>query len=140
MTTLEDLVACHQLAAAKARYCRTLDKKDWQGLAALLTPGVRFAMGDGGTSEPHVVVGRNAMLSTLGELVAGATTVHQVHSPEIDLDDTGANVIWALQDRIVYENGISVTGYGHYYERWVRLGDCWQLASLTLSHLIIDSR
>ncbi|MDG4669260.1 nuclear transport factor 2 family protein [Mycobacterium sp. 236(2023)] len=138
MTTLEDLVAYHELSAIKARYCRTLDNKDWQGLAALLTPNVQFGLCDG-ASEPNVIVGRNEMLSTLRALVDGATTVHQVHCPEIDLGDTGASVIWAVQDRAVYDNGISVTGYGHYYERWVRRGGSWQLASMMLSHLITDT-
>jgi len=47
-------------------------------------------------------------------------------------------VIWPVQDRVVFDNGTSVTGYGHYTERWLRQGDVWKLASLKLSHLITD--
>ena len=47
-------------------------------------------------------------------------------------------MIWAVQDRAMFDNGTSVTGYGHYTERWVRQGDMWKLASLRLSHLITD--
>ena len=36
--------------------------------------------------------------------------------PEIDLDGDEAQVIWAVQDRADFDNGLSVTGYGHYYE------------------------
>jgi hypothetical protein len=42
-------------------------------------------------------------------------------------------VIWAVQDRAMFDNVTSVTGYGHYTERWVRQGDMWKLASLRLS-------
>jgi hypothetical protein len=91
-----------------------------------------------GDSEPHMTVGRDETLALLQFLVAGARTAHQVHSPEIDLNGDEARVIWAVQDRAVFSDGTSVTGYGHYTERWVRQGDVWMLASLLLSHLITD--
>lgn len=99
--------------------------------------GIEFGMSDG-DSEPQMTVGRDETLALLKSLVAGARTAHQVHTPEIDLNGDEAQVIWAVQDRAVFDNGTSVTGYGHYTERWVRQGDVWKLASLRLSHLITD--
>lgn len=127
----------YELSQAKARYCRMLDTRDWQGLAALMTPDIEFGMSDG-ESEPTVTVGRTETIALLQSLVEGARTAHHVHMPEIELHDDGARVVWAMQDRAVFDNGTSVTGYGYYTERWVRHDDAWQLASLRLTHHIID--
>jgi hypothetical protein len=137
MTGQAELIAFYELTQAKAKYCRTLDTRDWNALAALMAADVEFGMSDG-DSEPNMTVGRDETLALLQSLVAGARTAHQVHSPEIDLNGDEARVIWAVQDRAVFDNGTSVTGYGHYTERWVRQGDVWMLASLLLSHLITD--
>ncbi len=137
MTEQAELIAFYELTQAKATYCRTLDTKDWNGLAALMIADVEFGMSDG-DSEPQMTVGRDEVLALLKSLVAGSRTAHQVHAPEIDLNEDEARVIWAVQDRAVFDNGTSVTGYGHYTERWVRQGDAWKLASLRLSHLITE--
>ena len=137
MTGHEELLAFYELTQAKAKYCRTLDTRDWNGLAALMVPDIEFGMDDG-QSEPQMTVGRDRTLALLQSLVAGSRTAHQVHTPEIDLNGDEAQVIWAVQDRAVFDNGLTVTGYGHYTEQWVRQGQEWKLASLLLSHLITD--
>lgn len=137
MTGQAELIAYYELTQAKAAYCRTLDTRDWNSLAALMTPDVEFGMCDG-DSDPDMTVGRDETLALLRSLVTGAKTVHQVHTPEIDLDGDTARVIWAVQDRAVFDSGISVTGYGHYTERWVRQAGEWKLASSRLTHLITD--
>jgi hypothetical protein len=106
-------------------------------VAALMTDDVEFGTVHG-DSEPHTTVGRDETLALLQFLVAEAKTAHHAHTPEIDLNDDEARVIWAVQDRAVFDNGLSVTGYGHYTERWVRQGHEWKRASLLLSHLITD--
>ncbi|WP_264053667.1 nuclear transport factor 2 family protein [Mycolicibacterium crocinum] len=131
------MIAFYELTQAKAKYCRMLDTKDWNGLAALMADDVEFGMSDG-ESEPNMTIGRNETLALLKSLVGGARTAHQVHAPEIDLNEDEAQVIWAVQDRAVFDDGTSVTGYGHYTERWVHRGDAWKLASLVLTHLITD--
>jgi hypothetical protein len=137
MTEQAELIAFYELTQAKAKYCRTLDTRDWNGLAALMTPGIEFGIGDG-HSEPNMTVGREETLALLQPLVAGSRTAHHVQAPEIDLREDEARVIWALQDRAVSDNGTTVTGYGHYTERWIRLEGVWKLASLRLSHLLTD--
>ena len=137
MTKQAEITAFYELSQAKARYCRALDTRDWDALAELMTPDVEFGMSDGDT-EAVMISGRDETQATLQSLVAAAKTVHQVHMPEIDLDGDEAQVIWAVQDRAVFESGLSVTGYGHYYERWVREDGTWKIASLKLIHLLVD--
>ena len=137
MTTPAEMLVFCELSQAKARYCRLLDTKDWPGLAALMTPDIEFGMDDR-ESEPHVIVGREETLALLQSLVEGAETAHHVHMPEIELDGDSATVVWAMQDRAVFDNGTSVSGYGFYTERWVRHAGIWQLASLRLRHHILE--
>ncbi|MEE6137216.1 nuclear transport factor 2 family protein [Mycobacterium sp. 050128] len=92
MTEQAELIACYELTQAKAKYCRTLDTRDWNGLAALMTEDIEFGMGDG-HSEPQMTVGRDETLALLQSLVAGSKTAHQVHTPEIDLNEDEAQVI-----------------------------------------------
>lgn len=47
-------------------------------------------------------------------------------------------MIWAVQERVVWENGTSLTAFGHYHDRWVRLDGRWRIAELRLTHLIME--
>ena len=50
-----------------------------------------------------------------------------------------ARVVWALQDRVIWgPERPSITGYGHYHERWVRRDGAWKLAALKLTRLHMD--
>jgi hypothetical protein len=134
MMTFNDWLA---LTEAKARYCRLLDTKDWAGYAALLTED--FVMDVSAGTQVPVVKGREAAVRQIQSSIRTATTAHQVHSPEIKLQGDEAHVIWAMQDRVVWgPERASITGYGHYHERWVRRGGEWKLASLRLTRLHID--
>ncbi len=135
-----DLEAVHAklaLMEAKARYCRMLDSKDWAGYTDLLTEDFVLDVSHG-TRIP-LIKGREAAVKQVQSSILTATTAHQVHSPEIELDGDEANVIWALQDRVIWgPERPSMTGYGHYHERWVRRNGAWKLASLRLTRLHID--
>lgn len=137
MKDLEAINAWIALCEAKARYCRTLDTKDWTGYAALLTEDFVLDVSEG--SQVPVITGRDAALKQIQSSILTAKTVHQVHSPEIQLNGDEAHVIWALQDRVIWAaDRPSITGYGHYHERWVRRNGDWKLASLRLTRLHID--
>ena len=43
-----------------------------------------------------------------------------------------------MQDRVVWESGSALTGYGHYHERWVRDAGEWKIAGLRLTRLIME--
>jgi hypothetical protein len=46
---------------------------------------------------------------------------------------------WAMQDRVIFgPNRPSITGYGHYHERYVRQNGQWKIAALKLTRLHID--
>jgi 3-phenylpropionate/cinnamic acid dioxygenase small subunit len=59
MTEQAELIAFYELTQAKAKYCRTLDTQDWNGLAALMVEDIEFGMSDG-DSDPQMIVGRDA--------------------------------------------------------------------------------
>ncbi len=137
MNPLEKLEAWMALSEAKARYCRLLDSKDWDGYAALLTEDFELDVSAG--SQVPVITGRDAAVRQVQSSILTAKTAHQVHSPEIELDGDEARVIWAMQDRVVWgEDRPSLVGYGHYHERWVRRDGGWKLAALRLTRLHID--
>jgi hypothetical protein len=137
MADRDDVIAYHELAQAKARYCRLLDTKDWTALSELLTENMEFDLSDG---NPDVapIIGRDNVLAAVQASVTTAKTVHQVHAPEIELEGDRAQVIWAVQERVVWDNGTSLTAYGHYHDRWVRVDGSWKIAALRLTQLIMD--
>jgi SnoaL-like domain len=138
MTNNESSIAAKwALMEAKARYCRLLDTKDWAGYADLLTEDFLLDITEG--TQIPLLHGREAALRQIRASLVETQTVHQVHAPEIELDGDEARVIWALQDRLIRgADRPSITGYGHYHERWVRRNGEWKLAALRLTRLHID--
>jgi hypothetical protein len=128
--------AFYQLTQAKARYCYTLDTRDWAGFGALMTDDVELDVSEG-TGVP-VITGRDGAVEMIRSSLTNAKSAHQVHTPLIELNGDEAQVIWAMQDRVVWENGPALTGYGHYHERWVRDSGQWKIASLRLTRLILE--
>jgi hypothetical protein len=72
-----------------------------------------------------VITGRDAAVEMIRGSLTNARTAHQVHTPLIELNGDEAQIIWAMQDRVVWENGPALTGNGHYHERWVRDAGRW---------------
>jgi len=128
--------AFYELTRAKARYCYTLDTRDWVGFASLMTDDVVLDVSEG-TGVP-VVTGRDAAVDLIRSSLTNAKSAHQVHTPLIELTADGADVVWAMQDRVMWDSGPALTGYGHYHERWVHRDDDWKLASLRLTRLIVE--
>ena len=124
------------IADLKARYCRLLDSKDWAGFANLFTADLELDVSDG-TDQP-IIRGRDEAMAMVRGAIETARTAHQVHSPEIEIDGDAARAIWAMQDRVVWAEGHSLTGYGHYHERYVRRADGWKIANQKLTRLHID--
>lgn len=123
-----------EICNLKARYCRLLDTKDWDGWAALFTEDCEIdTRASGGTLER----GRDQFVAMVRSSLADAKTAHQVHSPEITFHGDSAEVIWAMQDRVV-KGDFALTGYGHYHETCVRSADGWRIARQTLSRLIVE--
>jgi len=131
-TDFEDWLAICNL---KAAYCRLLDTKDWNGWAQLFTEDVVVDVtGSGGS----VLQGRDAFVASVHASIDSAKTAHQVHSPEIAIEGDSATGTWAMQDRLHWPNGIRLTGYGHYHERYVRQGGSWRIAEQKLTRRITE--
>jgi uncharacterized protein (TIGR02246 family) len=130
---VDDLEAIRQL---KARYFRTMDTKDWAGMRQVFTDDVVVDTSEGGGG---VVSGADEFLAFLQEALGEATTVHQGHMPEIELtSDTTATGIWALNDIVIWPNGMRLDGYGHYHETYAKGPDGWRIATSKLTRLHTD--
>ena len=132
MTEFADWVAICEL---KARYCRTLDTKDWAGYAAVFTEDVVLDTTAAGGPRFE---GRDAAVAGVRAAVERAATTHHVHNPEIAIDGNTATAIWAMQDRNVWPEGRALLGSGHYHERNVRTDGEWRIAESRLTRLHVD--
>lgn len=133
MTAMEDIEAIKRL---KARYFRTMDTKDWDAMRQVFTDDVVI---DTTASGGSVVTGADGFMAFLRETLDGVTTVHQGHTPEIELTTaTTASGVWALNDVLVWPDGNRLDGYGHYHETYVKEADGWRIASSTLTRLHMD--
>ncbi|MCJ2177533.1 nuclear transport factor 2 family protein [Novosphingobium album (ex Hu et al. 2023)] len=118
----------------KAAYCRLLDTKDWEGWSQLFTEDcVVDTRPSGGPLEE----GREQFVAMVRHSLSDAKTAHQVHSPQITVDGDRAEVVWAMQDRVVKDD-FGLTGYGHYHEICVRTAAGWKIAHQTLTRLIVE--
>jgi uncharacterized protein (TIGR02246 family) len=130
---MDDIEAIRRL---KARYFRTMDTKDWEGMRQVFTDDVII---DTTESGGGVVTGADDFLAFLRDALDGAVTVHQGHMPEIDLvSATAASGIWALNDIVIWPNGTRLDGYGHYHETYEKGADGWRIKTSTLTRLHAD--
>jgi SnoaL-like domain len=130
---VDDIEAIKQL---KARYFRTIDTKDWAEFRRLFTDHVVV---DTTESGGNVVTGADEFLVFLQDTLAGVTTVHHGHTPEIDVTSAiTASGVWAMEDMLRWPDGTELHGYGHYHETYAKGGDGWQIQSTTLTRLRMD--
>jgi hypothetical protein len=138
---IDDFLA---ICETKARYCRCLDEKDWDGYGQVFTEDAVLDSSPSGGTETH---GRDALVQIVRQSVETAITAHQVHSPEMTaVDAKTVDVIWAMQDRVLWDEAKAasigkrgLTGYGHYRERYVRSPDGrWRIAKSVLTRLHMD--
>ena len=120
----------------KARYFRTMDTKDWDGMRQVFTDDVVVDTTEAGGS---LVAGSDEFLAGLQAVLADAVTIHHGHMPEIDVTSaTTATGIWALHDIVIFPNGVRLDGYGHYHETYAKDADGWRISSLRLTRLHTD--
>jgi ketosteroid isomerase-like protein len=123
------------IANVKAAYCRLLDAKDWDGWGALFTDDfLQDVSGSGG----GIFHGREAAVEATRASIQNARTAHQVHFPEITIEGDKARAIWPLHDRLIWEDGRSLTAYGHYHERYLKQDGRWRIAEQKLTRLVMD--
>jgi uncharacterized protein (TIGR02246 family) len=130
---MDDLEAIKQL---KARYFRTMDTKDWEGMRAVFADDVVMDTTDSGGG---VVSGADAFLAFLRKTLQDVVTVHHGHMPEIELtSSTTATGIWAMEDLLRWPNGTELRGYGHYHETYALIDGAWRIKTSRLTRLRMD--
>ena len=130
---MDDIEAIKQL---KARYFRTMDTKDWNGMREVFTDDVVV---DTTASGGGVVRGADEFMSFLREAIGDVVTVHHGHTPEIDLTSpTTATGVWAMEDMLRWPNGTELHGFGHYHETYDKADGTWRIKRTTLTRLRLD--
>ncbi|MBB35927.1 MAG: DUF4440 domain-containing protein [Hirschia sp.] len=144
MDAVETLQAIEDIRAVKAKYCRFLDTKDWDGYASIFTSDAVMDVSEDTGNPP--ITGIPAIIAQVRFAADHAATCHQVHTPEIAFDspDT-ARGVWSMQDRVVWQEGkspipevASITGFGQYHESYRKEDGVWKIAALRLSRFHID--
>jgi SnoaL-like domain len=129
-TALLEIEAIKQL---KARYCRLLDTKDWQGWRGLFSDDF---LSDTSQAGGKVIRGADEFVAFTRKGLRNQATVHQVHAPEIELmSPTTARGVWALEDVVRFGPGVNLRGYGHYTETYEKIDGRWVITSSTLTRL-----
>lgn len=138
---LEMIDAFVAISQANAGFCRALDARDWAAFGDLLT--VDFVLDASESSDDSArISGRDAAVAAVRQKLEEATTVHQIHIPEIELRGDEAHVVCAMQNEIIWaqpKNGVAaINSYGQYHQRFVREDGKWRLATLRLTRLHVD--
>jgi uncharacterized protein (TIGR02246 family) len=130
---MDDIEAIKQL---KARYCRLMDTKDWDGYRRVFTDDVTMDTTDSGG---NVVTGADEFMGFLLGVIGDVVTVHQCHTPEIQVTSASeATGIWAMEDMLRYPDGTELHGYGHYHESYEKRDGEWRIKSSKLTRLRMD--
>ncbi len=143
--TLDELAAIEEIKKLKARYCRLMDTKDWDGYGNLYARDATLNCDTGvstmgGDPKPIAEIrGRTEIQSNISNMLNSAITVHQCHTPEIELTSpTTATGIWAMDDVVEFP-GSTLMGRGHYHETYIVEEGEWRIASLHLTRIRLET-
>ncbi len=129
----DEIEAIRQL---KARYFRTMDEKDWDAFRQLFSDDVVV---DTTESGGGVITGASPFVAFLRETIGDVVTVHQCHTPEIQLTSaTTATGVWAMEDMLRWPDGTELHGYGHYHETYEKTDSTWRIKTSRLTRLRMD--
>jgi hypothetical protein len=132
----DDMDDIEKIRQLKARYFRTLDTKDWDAMRQVFADDVVIDTSEAGGT---IVSGADAFMTFLRETLADVVTVHHGHMPEIALTSaSSATGIWALNDILIWPNGMRLDGYGHYHDAYDKLDGQWRIRSSRLVRLHTD--
>ena len=134
----------------KARYCRFMDTKQWEKWGELFSAAVVMDVSDDVPPEvgEAITKGRDTVVAQVRSFVGPAQTVHQVHSPEIELTSaTTAKGVWAMSDVVIWPDAVTppvpgvnaLKGFGHYHEQYQLIDGEWKICALKLTRLLIET-
>jgi ketosteroid isomerase-like protein len=133
---MDDMDDIESIKRLKGRYCRLMDTKDWARYRRVFCDDVTMDTTDSGG---NVITGADDFLAFLTKTIGDVVTVHQCHTPEIEVTSTTtATGIWAMEDMLRFADGTELHGYGHYHETYRKGDDGWQIASSKLTRLRMD--
>jgi hypothetical protein len=132
--------AIEALKVLKARYFYYLDHKEWDNWRSVFVEDavmdVSAHFPDAHDPSIHVLKGADRIVNVVSSTVGETVTVHHGHSPIITVDSADeASGIWALEDNLFMPDGSRLTGYGHYHERYRRIGGEWRIGHTRLTRL-----
>jgi hypothetical protein len=135
MTPLQELVDAQLISRLKAKYVRFLDLKDWSALEQLFAEDFAF---EGQWSSR----GGGLFVQRLSRHLAAASTVHELHAPEIELASLeAATAIWPFSDIIDQrQNGVGLyrRGSGHYHETYLKTDGAWRISSMRITRIRVE--
>jgi len=155
MDDVKRLLAIEDIRQLKARYYRCMDTKDWDGLGQVFAPEAVFDLREvnsvrrpltGEWTPPYgdetaVHRGHAAVVGMIRNAVTRLVTVHHGHMGEIEItSDTSAQAIWAMEDVIRNAPGepeMSMHGFGHYHDTYVRLDRGWAIQTTRITRLYL---
>ncbi len=124
---MDDLEQIKQL---KARYCRTMDTKDWTAMRQVFADDVTM---DTTESGGGVVTGADEFMTFLAATLGDVVTVHQCHTPEIDV------VSDESRDRRVGDGGHAALAGRHGAARLRPLPRALRAARRPLVHRVVHA-
>ncbi|MCU1514298.1 MAG: nuclear transport factor 2 family protein [Microbacteriaceae bacterium] len=141
---LDKLQALEDIRVLKGRYWRYVDTKQWAAFEKLWAPDSSFSdrSANFSCSTPAGIV----------EAISGAletvTSIHQGTPSELEIlgPDT-ARGIWSMTDVLFYPSpspetqpnaGITIRGYGHYVEQYVKIDGRWVFKKSDLYRLRLE--
>lgn len=143
MNDIEKLSALEAIRELMARRVRCLDEKDWAGFAACYTDdAVSYSFVSAGAPDDQVIGAQN-IADRVKQALEGVTTVHQLHTPEIELISADrATGIWPLNDILSSQRDGKrhwLRAYGHYRQRYRKIDGRWLIEEHRLTRLLAET-
>jgi hypothetical protein len=138
MDTSERLAAIEAIRQLKARYFRTMDTKDWDGMRQVFTDDVVVATTQDAGGE--AIEGAEVFMAFLRDVIGDVITTQHGHMPEITITSPStATGIWAMEDLLRWPDGTEMNGFGHYHETYALVDGEWRIKTLVLTRLRVDT-
>lgn len=135
---VERLQAINEIQSLVARRIRAMDEKRWSDYEAMHAPD---HVSDSYGGPP--AIGARANADRLARVLAGITSVHHAHTPEITvISQEAAEGVWAMEDMLFWKQGEQdhwLHGYGHYHERYRKEPDGWRFVYRRLTRLVVHA-
>ncbi len=131
-----ELVEIELVKQLKARYFRLMDQKRWDEWGNVFTENATLQYGP---NPGDIFEGRKGIIEGLSVILKDSVTVHHGHMPEIEITSkTTATGIWAMFDYVEMP-GLTLNGYGHYEEEYIKEDGQWKIKNLRLTRLRVDT-